>query len=299
MRENNSIAETKRIARDINPVLITVILSVLVIIPQYLLGLLTGLARKSDLMEGVVSFIENNDLFFLLIVYNTALTLILAYIFAKKILKRTDLSLGLVDDNKIKSYRKGILLGFGLLTIILLILKFIDFAQIDKNPNGFNLKLFLIFLPAWMIQGFEEEFLLRGILMNQMAARGNIWVAILANSIIFSVFHLGNAGFDLMASINIFLIGLIFSLLFYIKDSLYLAGAAHSFWNMAMANIYGIPVSGYDSTRVSLFTTSLNGPDIMSGGAFGLEASIITSLVLGLVLIYLITKIKKKGDVAE
>lgn len=294
MKENNSIAETKRVARDINPVLITVILSILVIIPQYLFGFLTSLARKSDLMEGFVSFIENKDLFFLLIVYNTVLTLILAYIFTKKILNRNDLSLGLVDDMKLKSYAKGILLGFSLLTIIILILKFTGFAQIDKNPKGFDLKLFLIFVPAWMIQGFEEEFLLRGILMNQMAARSKIILGIIANSIIFSVFHLGNAGFDLMASVNIFLIGLIFSLLFYIKDSLYLVGAAHSVWNMAMANIYGIPVSGYDSTGLSLFTTNLKGPDIMTGGAFGLEASIITSLVLGVVLICLIIKIKKK-----
>lgn len=294
MKENNSIAETKRVARDINPVLITVILSVLVIIPQYLLGFLTSLARKSGLMEGFVSFVENKDLFFLLIVYNTALTLILAYIFTKKILNRNDLSLGLVDDMKLKSYAKGILLGFSLLTTIILILKFTGFAQIDKNPKGFDLKLFLIFVPAWMIQGFEEEFLLRGILMNQMAARSKIIVGIIANSIIFSVFHLGNAGFDLMASVNIFLIGHIFSLLFYIKDSLYLVGAAHSVWNMTMANIYGIPVSGYDSTGLSLFTTNLKGPDIMTGGGFGLEASIITSLVLGVVLIYLIIKIKKK-----
>lgn len=294
MRENNSIAETKRIARDINPVLITVILSVLVIIPQYLLGLLTSLARKSDLMEGVVSFIENNDLFFLLIVYNTALTLILAYMFARKILKRTDLSLGLVDDNKLKSYAKGILLGFSLLTIIILILKFTGFAQIDKNPKGFDLKFFLIFVPAWMIQGFEEEFLLRGILMNQMAARSKIILGIIANSIIFSVFHLGNAGFDLMASVNIFLIGLVFSLIFYLTDSIYIVAAFHSIWNMAMANIYGITVSGNSPTEVTLLNTIPRGAEIMTGGSFGLEASIITSLVLGVVLIYLIIKIKKK-----
>lgn len=295
MRANNSISETKRTGRDLNPVIITLILSALVIGPQYFLGFLTSLARKSDLMEGFVSFIENNDLFFVLIVYATALTLILAYIFAKKIINRTDLSLGLVDDNKLKSYSKGILLGFSMLSIILLILKVLGFAEISKNPNGFELKLFLVFLTAWIIQGFEEEFLLRGILMNQMAARGKIQVGIIANSLIFSIFHLGNAGFDLMASVNIFLMGLVFSLIFYLEDSLYLVGGAHSFWNMAMANIYGIAVSGNSPTKVRLFNTSLKGPTIISGGNFGLEASIITSFVLGLLLIILIRKIRKKN----
>lgn len=292
MRENTSIAETKRVARDLNPVLITVILSILVVIPQYGLGFLTSLARKSDFLEGFVSFIENNDLFFLLIVYATAFTLILAYIFAKKILNRNKLSLGLVDNKKFINYAKGILLGLGLLSLIVLILKLGGFAEINKNPNGFKTKLFLIFLPAWMIQGFEEEFLLRAILMNQMAAKGRLQVALIANSLIFSVFHLGNAGFNIMASINIFLIGLVFSLIFYIKDSIYMAAATHSFWNMAMANIYGITVSGNSPTEVTLFNTSLKGNDLVTGGGFGLEASLITSLVIGILLIYLIRKAK-------
>ena len=295
MIANRSIAETKRVARDINPVIITVILSLLVIIPQYFLGILTSLALKYRLMENFVSFIEENNLFFVLIIYSTAISLILAYIFAKKILKRTDLSLGLVDSNKLKSYCKGIILGFSMLSIILLILKGFGFAEISKNLNDFDLKLFLFFSLAWIIQGFEEELLLRGILMNQMAARGKIQVGIIANSIIFSVFHLGNAGFDLMASVNIFLMGLVFSLIFYLGDSLYLVGAAHSFWNMTMANIYGINVSGYESTDISLFTTSFKGKALITGGEFGLEASIITSLVLGILIIYLIRKIEKKN----
>lgn len=298
MKDNNSIAETRRTGRNLNPVLITVVLSILVVIPQYGLGFLTSLVRKLDLVEGFVSYIEDNDLFFLLIVYATALTLLLAYIFAKKILNRNALSLGLIDDKKFINYAKGILLGLGLLSLIVLILKLGGFAEISKNPNGFKTKLFLIFLPAWMIQGFEEEFLLRGILMNQMAAKGKIQVGIIANSLIFSVFHLGNAGFNLMASINIFLIGLIFSLIFYIKDSIYMAAATHSFWNMAMANIYGITVSGNSPTEVTLFNTSLKGNDLLTGGGFGLEASIITSLVLGILLIYLIRKIKRK-DLAD
>ena len=292
MRENNSIAETKRVARDLNPVLITVILSILVIIPQYCLGLLTSLALKYRLMENFVYFIEENNLFFVLIIYSTALSLILAYIFARKVLKRTDFSLGLVDSNKLKSYGIGICLGFFMLSLILLILKGLGFAEISKNMNSFDLKLFLIFIPAWMIQGFEEEFLLRGILMNQMAAKGSLQVALIANSLIFSVFHLGNAGFNIMSSINIFLIGLVFSLFFYIKDSIYMAAATHSFWNMTMANIYGITVSGNSPTEVTLFNTSLKGSDLLTGGKFGLEASVITSLVLGILIIYLIRKIK-------
>lgn len=297
MTGNKSIKETEK-AYDLNPVIITVILSLLVIIPQYCLGQVMGLGRKIEALDDFFNLLYQKDIFFLLIIYSTAFTLLFAYVFARKILKRTNLSLGLVDDNKIKNYGKGILLGFGLLTLIILILNLAGFAQIEKNPRGFDIKLFLIFLPAWIIQGFEEEFLLRAILMNQMAARGKISLAIIANSLIFSIFHLGNADFNIMAFVNIFLMGLVFSLIFYLQDSIYMVGAAHSFWNMIMANIYGSPVSGNKQAPGALFNTNLKGPELISGGGFGVEGSIVTTIVLAILIIILIRKIKQR-DLAK
>lgn len=294
MIANRSIKQTET-ARDINPVIITVILSLLVIIPQYVLGIIIKLRQNIEPIDKFFTFIDKENLSFLLIIYATALTLILAYIFARKILKRNNLSLGLVDENKIINYGKGILLGFFLLTIVVLILKVAGFAEIRKNPAGFNIKIFLLFVPAWMLQGFEEEFLLRAILMNQMSAFGKIGLAIIANSLIFSILHLGNAGISVMSFVNIFLLGLVFSLIFYLKGSIYMAGATHSIWNMTMANIYGITVSGNKSVGVTYFTTNLKGPDLISGGGFGVEGSLVTTIVLGILLIILSRKAKKKS----
>ena len=293
MTENRSIKETREKSRDLNPVFITLILSLLVAIPQYGLGIIIKFSQNIEVIDRFFTFVDTKNLFFLLVIYSTILTLILAYIFARKILKRTNLSLGLVDEKKFTSYAKGILLGFFLLSLIVLILKLTGFAEINKNAGGFNKKLFLVFLPAWIIQGFEEEFLLRAILMNQMAAGSKVEIGMVANSLIFSIFHLGNAGFSIMAFINIFLMGLVFSLIFYMKDSIYPAAAAHSFWNMTMGNIFGIAVSGNRPPGASLFTTKLEGPAIMTGGGFGLEASIVTSLVLGMLALILIKRIKK------
>ena len=293
MIANKSIKETEK-AYDLNPVIITVILSLLVMIPQYGLGLILKFSQNIGALDRFFTFLETNNLFFVLVIYSTSLTLILAYIFARKILKRGDLSLGLVDNKKFLNYVKGIFLGFSFLSLVVLILKITGYAEITKNPTGFDGKLFLIFLPAWIIQGFEEEFLMRAILMNQMAGKGKISIAIIANSLIFSIFHLGNNGFNFMALVNVFLMGLVFSLIFYISDSLYVVGAAHSFWNMTMANIYGIPVSGNKSVGVTFFTTSLKGPDLISGGGFGIEGSIITTIVLAFLIIILIRKIKQR-----
>lgn len=295
MKANRSIKRTKEEARDLNPVLITLILSILIIIPQYLLGLIGGIGKNIKVIDDFFTYMDTNNMSFLLIIYSTALTLFLAYIFARKVLKRDKISLGLVDDKKFISYAKGILLGFSLLSLIALILKSLGFAEIVTNKTDLNIKLFLIFIPAWMIQGFEEEFLMRAILMNQMAGRGKIILAMVANSLIFSILHLGNLGFSPMAFINIFLVGMIFSLLFYKEDSIYISAGAHSFWNMTMANIYGVAVSGFSQSGANILKTTLKGRDLISGAEFGLEGSIVTSLVLAIVLIILISNIRKKS----
>ena len=295
MKANRSIERSKDTAYDLNPVLITLILSVLIIIPQYLLGLIVGLGKNIKVIDDFFTYMDTNNMSFLLIIYSTALTLFFAYIFARKILKRDKISLGLVDDRKFISYIKGILLGFSLISLIVLILKSLGFADIVTNKTDLNIKLFLIFIPAWMIQGFEEEFLMRSILMNQIAGKASIYQGIFANSLIFSILHLGNLGFNLMSFINLFMVGLIFSLIFYKEDSIYMSAAAHSFWNMTMANIYGIRVSGFSQSGANILKTTLKGSPLISGAEFGLEGSIITSLVLVGVLIILISNIRKKS----
>ena len=149
MRANKSILEAREKSRDLNPVIITVILSLLVVIPQYFLGLILKFSQNIEILDGFWTYLDTNDLFFLLIIYSTAITLILAYIFARKILKRSNLSLGLVDNKKVLNYGKGILLGFGLLSLIVLILNLSGFAEITPNLSDFNLKLFLIFVIAF------------------------------------------------------------------------------------------------------------------------------------------------------
>ena len=51
MKANRSIKRTKEEARDLNPVLITLILSILIIIPQYLLGLIGGIGKNIKVID--------------------------------------------------------------------------------------------------------------------------------------------------------------------------------------------------------------------------------------------------------
>nr|WP_072536596.1 CPBP family intramembrane glutamic endopeptidase [Anaerococcus mediterraneensis] len=288
MIANKSIKETRDKSFDLNPVIVTIFLSLAISLPQL------GFIKLIDMVGCFDKLMASTDIKNLIILYLTSISLGLAYLFAKKILKRTDLSLGLVNDRKLRSYGVGVFLGIGLIILISLILWAFGFAEISKNNMVFDKKIFIFYIVGWMIQGFEEEFLLRSILMNQLGSRGKISLAIIANSFIFSILHLSNSGFTFLAFVNLSLIGIIFSLLFYMTDSIYISAGAHSFWNMAMANIFGIVVSGDVASPVTILNTRLKGNSLVSGGSFGLEASIVTSLVFIIVLLILIRKIKNR-----
>lgn len=288
MIANKSIKETRDKSFDLNPVIITIFLSLAIALPQL------GFIKIIDMVGGFDKLMAATDINNLIILYLTSISLGLAYLFAKKILKRTDLSLGLVDDRKLRSYGVGVFLGIGLIILISLILWTFGFAEISKNNMVFDKKIFIFYIIGWMIQGFEEEFLLRSILMNQLGSRSKISLAIVGNSLIFSILHLSNSGFTILAFVNLSLIGIIFSLIFYMTDSIYISAGAHSFWNMAMANIFGIVVSGDVASPATILNTRLKGNSLVSGGSFGIEASIVTSLVFIIVLLILIRKIKNR-----
>ena len=131
--------------------------------------------------------------------------------------------------------------------------------------------------------------------MNFLAAKYSPLVGIISNALIFSLLHLANNSFGLLAAINIFIVGILFSLLFYVSDDIMLSSAAHSFWNFAQGNIFGISVSGMANSKNTIFISKLLGNPSLTGGAFGIEGGLATTIVLTIVTIYLIKKSKEKS----
>lgn len=73
-----------------------------------------------------------------------------------------------------------------------------------------------------------------------------------------------------------------------------MVAGAHAFWNMIQGNVFGISVSGFAIARSTIFNASLQGSNLLTGGEFGIEASILCTLVESLVVYVLIRIIKKR-----
>ena len=73
--------------------------------------------------------------------------------------------------------------------------------------------------------------------------------AIIGNALIFTSLHVFNPGFTVIAGTQIFLVGIVFSLLVYYYDSLWAAITFHTAWNYTQNLIFGLPNSGIVSAE--------------------------------------------------
>lgn len=211
----------------------------------------------------------------------TLLVLALWVIFYER---RSFWSLGLRDRRVVARFAAGVLGGIALVAIPIVILAVLGQFTTDATDSHTTtgtaaVWIVVSLIPVWIVQGSTEEIVVRGYLLQWHGLQlKNGWVAVLLPSIGFAVVHLD---FHPIVLINIILIALFFSFLSLAQGSIWLAAGIHAGWNMAQSNIFGAPVSG--STRdVALFTFGAdNGSsDVLTGGDFGVEGSIVTTVVI-------------------
>ncbi len=175
--------------------------------------------------------------------------------------------------------------GFGvgavLITIAVTMLNGFGYAEIEAgywtwdSVSHLCANQFVFFFFAAAV----EELLFRGYLFQAAIESSNVTVAVIASSLLFSIVHSWNPGITGLAYCNIFIAGLLFAGAYIRTRQLWLPIALHAGWNFFQGTIYGADISGV-SLGGHLLTTSLSGPEWLTGGAFGPEGSIFTTLVL-------------------
>lgn len=133
-------------------------------------------------------------------------------------------------------------------------------------------------LPALLMvglgAGIGEEIIFRGVLFRIVEEGLGSWWALVVSAVFFGAIHAGNPGATLWSSAAIAIeAGLLFGMLYHVTRSLPVCMGLHAAWNFAQGTIYGIPVSG--TTPDGWLLSARSGPDWLSGGAFGAEASVV------------------------
>ncbi|MCB2298172.1 CPBP family intramembrane glutamic endopeptidase [Clostridium tagluense] len=206
--------------------------------------------------------------------------------------KRSISSIGLKKEGLIKKYLVGFGIGILMFSIVVLLLSISGHTVVDSNPRGLSgiavLSGVLIVIPGWIIQSGTEEILSRGWLMNVLGARYNVAVGLSVSSSIFGLMHFANPNVNILAIINIVLIGLFFGMYVIKTNDLWGACGLHAAWNWTQGNVFGFEVSGQKVAAGSLLNLRLTGSEWFTGGSFGPEAGIAATIILciGIVIVY-------------
>lgn len=198
-------------------------------------------------------------------------------------------SMGFYSNKLISKYLFGIIAGMLIILMIYVINLLFGAMNSTLNPNIQWLTISWL-IALFMIQGFTEEVIARGFLMNKLAKQIGIPLAIFINSLFFSILHILNPNVSFFSLVNIFLAGIVFSLLFYWSDNIWFTGAVHSFWNLTLGVFIGNEVSGQRLPGTIFNSVSNKDLSLINGGSFGLEGGIVVT-VISIILIGLLLKL--------
>lgn len=237
-----------------------------------------------------------SDWYLIFALFSDIVPILIVFLFCRFVQKRKIRTLGFVKKDMLKEYGIGVLAGFLFFSACVLLSVLFGGIKIHGVSPEFSLGIFICYLLGYMIQGMAEEVLCRGYFLSSYARRYPVYAAVLANSLFFACLHLLNSGITLLAFINLTLFGIFASLYFIRRGNIWGIGAFHSIWNLAQGNFYGIQVSGTPLGNSLLTTEMVEGKTLWNGGSFGMEGSLICTIVYVVGIVFLLTRKNKTGE---
>lgn len=192
----------------------------------------------------------------------------------------------------------GLITGFALFSSVMGIL----WVAGVYHPAGFGTTNGIATgLALSILSGVFEEILFRGILFRASSRIVGTWGALLFTAAIFGLAHLANKGATLSSGIAIMLeAGILLGAAYALTGRLWLPIGLHIAWNFTEGSIFGMSVSGNTTAGfgdAGLLRGTLSGPTILTGGAFGPEASVVAVLVCLAVAVYFLYRTVRLGRI--
>lgn len=185
----------------------------------------------------------------------------------------------------------GIAVGAGLLVATISAIAALGYFHVTgSNPVSAVVPTFATAVAA----GYVEEVLFRGVLFRIIEESLGTWIALALTALLFGFAHMMNPNATLFSSFAIAMeAGILLGAAYVLTRRLWLAVGIHFAWNFTQGGIFGGRVSGL--TMDGLLESELSGPTLLSGGEFGVEASIF-AVTLGVATgVWFLVRAGRKG----
>ena len=209
-------------------------------------------------------------------------TMLLLFVWVRFKEGRRFSSVGFRGRNPVGKLLLGFVIGAVMMTVGVLVPwalgAYATGASVHTNLGSSALIAIIPLILVFFWQASTEEAVTRGYMLQVAGRQIPAWAAILGSSIFFSVIHLD---FRPIVLINIALYAVFASFIALGQGNLWLIAGLHAGWNYFQGNIYGLPVSGNaEASSLFAFGPAAGSSDLVSGGDFGVEASLVGTAIL-------------------
>ena len=241
-------------------------------------------ALPSDVFQIIMFAID--PLFMDLLIFLFPAGLVCLWVLAVE--RRSPIGLGFYKEKAWLELLKGGLIGFLLIGAVVGLQVLTGSIHLSYFDFSFeNILNLILILPFWFIQSGTEELLTRGWLFPVVSKHTRIWIGTAVSSLLFAILHLQNPSINWISLLNIALFGLLACLYVLKTDNIWGISAIHAAWNCFQGSFFGLSVSGLSTAYAPMRFENGDVPEFMSGGGFGPEGSLFSSLVMGVYILYL------------
>ena len=188
----------------------------------------------------------------------------------------------------IKELGVGLLIGAALMLLPALFLTILGF--IHWQVNDFSYSIITSGFAIFILTALAEELLFRGFMFQRLIQSLGKWPAQLIIATLFLLTHINNPGMTgvvkALASINIFVASILFGIAYIDTKSLAMPLGLHFMANFMQGTVLGFGVSG-DNDPSLLRPIFKDAPLWLSGGDFGIEASLAGLFILIMITVSL------------
>ena len=229
--------------------------------------------------------------------YGYVIHLSFAILYCKFVEKRKAASRG--NRKRVSEYLFGAGIATVMLAAIMVFICVAGGASYEGIGKNFNVLSTVALLGGFIIQGAAEEFLCRGFLLTTLQKKLSLPLAVFISSTMFAYPHFSTL-FEaegktaVIGVVNLYLVSIVFSLLMVCRKNIWIACGLHSIWNFILYAVLGLNLSGNDGQNTGIICFHMNKSDIINGGQYGIEAGVVTTAVLTIVVIAICICMRKK-----
>jgi len=207
--------------------------------------------------------------------------------------KRAFQTIGFAAKDVVRDLTTGLALGTAWLGISVAVMMTAGWASF-LSPSGLSGTLVAIAAVSVLFNVVTQQLLICGYFLQTIRAKAGTPIAIVLSAMLFSALHAAAFQGAWLPAINVFGAGLVFCVAYTVTGNLWLPIAIHFAWNLLLGPVFGLTVSGTGALGLGWKAFEIVGPEIYTGGAFGIEGGLIVTLTTaGLIAVLLLIRVRQ------